>query len=229
MALYCIADLHLSLGTNKSMEIFDGWQNYIEKLDENWRRTITQDDTVVIAGDFSWGISLEEALLDFVFVENLPGTKILLKGNHDYWWSTKTKIEKFFLSNNLNSFRILHNNSFEVDKMFVCGTRGWMFENGESNCVKLIDREANRLELSIKSCTDLSMPIIAFLHYPPIYGSQHADKIINVLTKYGVSRCYYGHLHGNSVHYSINGICDKIHYRLISSDYTGFKPVKVSL
>ncbi len=149
MAVYTISDLHLSLSGDHSMDVFPGWQGYVERIEQNWREHITDADTVVLPGDTSWGLSLEESLADFAFIDRLPGKKILLKGNHDYWWTTKNKMERFFSEHGLNSLQILHNNSVVVEGMAICGSRGWLFETGEAFDAKIINREAIRLELSL--------------------------------------------------------------------------------
>ena len=228
MSLYVLGDLHLSIDIDKPMDIFSGWENYINKLENNWKNIVSEKDTVVLVGDLCWGKTLRESLPSFKFLNDLPGQKIIIKGNHDYWWSTKSKLNKFFSENSLSSLNILYNDHFVVDNICVCGTRGWIFENGSKNNIKLINREANRLELSIKSCLHLNLPIIAFLHYPPIYGNQVSDNILSILKQYNIKKCYYGHLHGTAKDNSINGVIDDIYYQLVSGDYVDFTPIKIS-
>lgn len=227
MSLYALADLHLSININKPMDIFVGWKNYTQKLKTNWESLLTDQDTIVLIGDICWGMSLEESLPSFKFLDKLPGKKIILKGNHDYWWSTKKKITDFFLKHNLNTLNILHNDYYVVDNICICGTRGWMFENGDEKNIKLINREAQRLETSIKSCLDLNLPIFVFLHYPPIFKNQVSKNILDILKKYDIKTCYYGHLHGDSKKLSINGFVDNVYYQLVSCDYLDFSPVKI--
>lgn len=229
MSLYVLADLHLSIDINKSMDIFDGWENYVEKLVCSWKEKISADDTIVLAGDLCWGKSLKEALPSFKFVNDLPGKKIILKGNHDYWWATKTKMDKFFLNNNLTTLNILYNNSYVVDGVCVCGAKGCLFENGNEDNIKLIKREKQRLVASIESCVKLNLPIVVFLHYPPVYGNQISESILEVLEYYKLSKCYYGHLHGESTKLALNGMAGNVYYKLISCDYVNFSPVKVSV
>ena len=151
MALFAIADLHLSLGEDKPMDVFAGWNDYTSRLENNWRKLVTDNDTVVVSGDISWAMKLEETLTDFTFIENLPGKKIFNKGNHDYWWSTKTKMDVFLKNNSLDSISILFNNSYVVDDYAICGTRGWFLENESQNDIKVLNREVGRLEMSIQS------------------------------------------------------------------------------
>ena len=141
MALYTIGDLHLSLSGDHAMDVFPGWERYVGRIEENWRAKICADDTVVLPGDTSWGMSLEGALADFKFLESLPGKKIMLKGNHDYWWTTKAKMEAFFSAHGLKSLQILNNNCVAVDGVAVCGSRGWLFETGEPFDDKIINRK----------------------------------------------------------------------------------------
>ena len=172
MALYTIGDLHLSLGSNKPMDIFgDRWQNYVEKIRLGFS-ALTEDDTTVLCGDLSWGMSLEESLLDFRFIHALPGRKIILKGNHDYWWNTASKMQRFFADNGLDSIEILHNNCLFYNETALCGTRGWFYEldNEGTHNGKMLAREAGRLETSLKAAGDEEK--ICFLHYPPLRSEE---------------------------------------------------------
>ncbi len=227
MAVYTISDLHLSLSGDHSMDVFPGWQGYVERIEQNWREHITDADTVVLPGDTSWGLSLEEALADFAFIDRLPGKKILLKGNHDYWWTTKNKMERFFSEHGLNSLQILHNNSVVVEGMAICGSRGWLFETGEAFDAKIINREAIRLELSLAEAEKTGQPPVVFLHYPPVYGENESPQILDVLCRHRVSRCYYGHIHAAGCRYAVEGRYLGIHFRLVSSDFLRFTPVLV--
>ncbi|MEG2074359.1 MAG: metallophosphoesterase, partial [Angelakisella sp.] len=147
--IYAIGDLHLALSTAKPMDIFSGWDGYMEKLERSWRENITDRDTVVIAGDVSWAMKLEDTEADFRFLENLPGRKLLMKGNHDYWWSSRNKAETYFNTLGLNTLEILHNSAVEADGYSLCGSRGWMFENGEPHDRKIVAREAGRIAMSL--------------------------------------------------------------------------------
>lgn len=224
MSLFAIADTHLSLGTDKPMDIFKGWSGYVDKLRENWESTVSDSDTVVIAGDISWGMSLEGALDDFLFIDSLPGQKIILKGNHDYWWTTMRKMETFLNQNEMNTIRFLHNNTITVGDIAVCGSRGWFFDAEESADNKVLLREAGRLRTSINLAKETGLEPVVFLHYPPITQNMVCEEIYNVLLETGVRRCYYGHLHGPSMTRSINSVRDGIEFALISCDFLAFTP-----
>lgn len=224
MSLFAIADTHLSLGTDKPMDIFKGWSGYVDKLRENWESTVTDSDTVVIAGDISWGMSLEGALDDFRFIDSLPGQKIILKGNHDYWWTTMRKMETFLNQNEMNTIRFLHNNTITVGDIAVCGSRGWFFDAEESADNKVLLREAGRLRTSINLAKETGLEPVVFLHYPPITQNMVCEEIYNVLLETGIKRCYYGHLHGPSMTRSVNSVRDGIEFALISCDFLAFAP-----
>ncbi len=217
----------MSLSANKSMEVFAGWENYVERIKENWQKTVKDDDVVVLAGDTSWGMNLEQSYEDFAFVNKLKGTKILLKGNHDYWWTTQNKMNKFFEEKELDTLKILHNNHYSYEEFGICGTRGWINETKEPVDKKVLLREAMRLETSIQSALKENLKPIVFMHYPPIFGADYNYEIIDVLQKYQINECYYGHIHGASSKYAINGNRDGIDYTLISSDYRHFCLCKV--
>ena len=227
MSLYVIGDLHLSLSSDKSMDIFQGWENYTERIKENWLKNITPEDTVVLAGDTSWGMTLSESLKDFEFINALPGKKVLIKGNHDYWWTTVRKMEEFFTSNGLDSFTILHNNCVPYGKYAVCGTRGWVNETKEPADAKVLAREAGRLKTSIECAVKQNLIPIVVLHYPPIFGTNCNYDILQVMYDYDVKYCYYGHIHGQSSKYAINGERDGIRFEFISGDYLQFLPKKI--
>lgn len=227
MSLFAIGDLHLSLSADKSMHVFDGWDNYVERIKLNWEKLVKETDTVVLVGDSSWGMSLEQSKEDFNFINNLPGKKIILKGNHDYWWTTKAKMESFFCENNFSTLEILHNNHFIYEDIAICGTRGWINETEEPADAKVLKREASRLVMSIESVFDKNLSPVVFLHYPPIFADNYNYEILEVLYKYNIKECYYGHIHGKSKNYSINGERDGISFSLISSDYLQFIPKKI--
>ena len=227
MAIWAMADLHLSLGTDKPMDNFRGWYDYVNRIEQSWRESVKPEDTVVIPGDFSWGIDLEEALPDFQFIEALPGKKLVMKGNHDYWWTTRTKAEKFFTEKGLKTIGILHNNSVLCEGKALCGTRGWVFMPNEAHDLKISAREAARLELSLKD--SLQYPDaekIVFLHYPPVYANEMVPNIFDVLYKYGVKRVYYGHIHGNYEAPAKINYAD-IDFYLVSADYLMFDPLLI--
>lgn len=225
MSLYTISDLHLSLSCDKPMDIFYGWDNYVERLKANWQRLITNDDTVVIPGDISWALKLEETLDDFSFLEALPGKKIFIKGNHDLWWSTITKINAFFEKNNIKTIKCVYNNSIEVEGVAVCGSRGWFLEKPEAD-KKIILREAGRLEASLIDAEQKGLKPIVFLHYPPVYEDLKCEEIFSVLKKHNIKTVYHGHIHGSGLHRSVSE-CDGISFKLVSCDCIDFTPFRI--
>lgn len=227
MALFAIGDLHLCLGAPKPMDIFGGaWTGYMEKLKEGFS-SIQDGDTTVLMGDLSWALDLQEATEDFRWIDEIPGRKIILKGNHDYWWSTAAKFYRFCEENNFSNQLILNNNHYEYDGWAICGTRGWFYEEERSSQQdgKVFRRELMRLESSLKSAGDL--PKMVFLHYPPRYKGYTCDPILELLDKYEVRKCFYGHLHGASHGLAMEGVWDGIEYRLLSADRINFQPVKI--
>lgn len=227
MALYAIGDLHLSLTVNKPMDIFGpGWTDHVRRLEEAFSK-LNDDDTIVLCGDISWGIDFEESLEDFRFIDRLPGRKLILKGNHDYWWNTASKMKKFFAENELSTLEIIHNNAFTYGEYAICGTRGWFYEEEKSGQnAKVLNREVGRLETSLKAAE--GRPILAFLHYPPLYTGYRCPEIIEKLEAYGVERCYYGHLHGPTHKRAIEGRLGGVSYHLVAADHLGFVPLKVT-
>lgn len=226
MAVFVIGDLHLSLGTDKPMDVFPGWEGYLPKLEHNWRTLIQPEDTVVLAGDTSWAMNLQDAHADFAFLQTLPGHKWLLKGNHDYWWTTTRKMERFLQESGFDTLHILHNNACVIGQTALCGTRGWPFDDVAAQGEKLMAREAGRLRMSLQAAQEIPHKI-AFLHYPPVYPGASAQELIAVLQDFGVTECYYGHLHGKSIRFAVQGEVDGIRYRLISADGLGFCPYKL--
>lgn len=227
MALYAIGDLHLSIRAEKPMDVFGGpWVNYMEKLEQGIS-VIRPEDTTVLLGDLSWALDLDSAVDDFDWINRIPGKKIILKGNHDYWWSTAAKFNHFCAANGFTDQLILNNNHYVYEGYAICGTRGWFFEEERSGThdEKVFRRELIRLETSLKSAGDL--PKIVFLHYPPKYKGYACVEIIDLLKKYGVRRCFYGHLHGASQKLAMEGVWDGIEYRLVAADYLNFCPFTV--
>ena len=227
MALYAIGDLHLSLGCDKPMDVFGGrWLNYVDKLAEGFS-ALASDDVTVLCGDLSWGMSLEQAREDFMFIDRLPGRKIILKGNHDYWWSTASKAMRFFEENGISTIDILHNNCFYYGDTALCGTRGWFYEEerSASHDKKIMLREIGRLETSLKAAGEKSK--IVFLHYPPKFLNYECPEILELLVKYGVSECCYGHIHGKGCPAAFQGVKNGVSFRLVSADYLMFKPIKL--
>lgn len=234
MSIYVIADLHLSFEKDKPMNIFgDNWNNHAEKIKKSWIEVVKEDDYVILPGDFSWATYIENTKKDFEYLENLPGHKIMLKGNHDYWWTTVTNMKKFMEDNKFSRIDFLYNNSFCIENKILVGTRGWNILDNE-NDFKMIKRENARFNLSIEDGIKkygIDKEIIAFFHYPPIsivnkYKNEESE-FVKTLRKYNIKRCYYGHLHGNSHKEAIEGEVDGITYKLISADYLDFKLVLI--
>lgn len=227
MALYAIGDLHLSLSAQKPMDIFGGmWTGYMDKMEKGFS-VITPDDTIVLMGDLSWALDLNEAREDFSWINRIPGKKIILKGNHDYWWSTASKFQAFCAENGFNEMQILNNNHFEYNGFAICGSRGWFYEENRSNDHdgKVFKRELIRLEASLKSAGDL--PKMAFLHYPPMYKGYTCEEMLDILKQYQVKHCFYGHLHGASHGLALEGQWDGIEYKLLSADRLNFQPYRI--
>ncbi len=227
MALYAIGDLHLCLGAEKPMDIFGGaWVGYMDKL-RSGISVIGSEDTTVLLGDLSWALDLDSAKEDFAWIHRIPGRKIILKGNHDYWWSTAAKFYRFCEDNGFSDQYLLNNNHFEYEGYAICGTRGWFFEEEKSpeHDEKVYRRELLRLEASLRSAGDL--PKIVFLHYPPKYKGYECPGILELLRQYDVRQCYYGHLHGAGMGMALEGVWDGISYRLVSADRLNFVPFQV--
>ena len=240
MSVYVIADLHLSTldSTNKSMEVFGHrWQSYISRLKTNWERLVEDGDTVIVPGDVSWALSLDEGLSDMRFIDALPGRKILGKGNHDFWWSTMAKHKAFFEKHSITSIDFLFNNAYAVEDLIIAGTRGWYQDEDCSNIPsgtdydKLVRRECQRLELSLKEALKLKEEhrdpeIIAFFHFPPYYNGKACDELVEVLKRYEIGRAYYGHIHGDyTMPHTVN--YEGIDFTLISADYLEFIPKNI--
>ena len=233
MSIYVIGDLHLSFNNPKPMDIFgSNWANHTEKIKNDWLKKVKSDDTVLLLGDFSWAMNIKDAIQDFEYINNLPGKKILLKGNHDYWWTTVTSMKNFLKENNIQNVDFLHNNSFEIENKVFCGTRGWVLNPNEEtvNATKMIARECNRLKISIDEAIAKygnNKEIIVCLHYPPIMQANvfknETTPFMEVLKEYGIKRCYYGHLHGDSIKNAVEGLVDGVELKLISADGVDFK------
>ncbi len=226
MALYAIGDLHLSLTANKSMEVFgEAWKDYVNRIAASLSM-LTEEDTLILDGDTSWGMSMEEAEADFRFLEQFPAKKLLVKGNHDYWWTTVNKMSGFFAEKGLTSFSFLHNNCHFYGEYALCGTRGWFQEERQKPPdAKVLNREIMRLETSLRAAGD--RPILCFLHYPPLYKGYQCPEILALLEKYRVRACYYGHLHGPVIRRRFEGEQSGTDFSLISADYLEFVPKKI--
>jgi len=229
MALYAIGDLHLSFEADKPMDVFGKlWTGYVDKLRAGLS-VIGPEDTTVLLGDLSWSMDLEHAREDFAFINAIPGRKIILKGNHDYWWTTAAKFYKFCAQRGFENLWILNNNCFEYGDLAICGTRGWFFEEekGGAHDEKILNRELIRLESSLKAAGEKEK--LCFLHYPPVYRGYLCRPILDLLHRYGVGQCWYGHLHSESHKLAITGLYEGIDFHLAAADYTGFRPLVVRL
>lgn len=226
MALYVLGDPHLSFRSQKPMDIFGGaWNGYVDKLRDGLS-VLREEDTIVLAGDISWGMSLEESTEDFAFLDAFPGRKLIVKGNHDYWWTTANKTYRFWEEHGFKTLNLLHNNCYEYGGYALCGTRGWFLDedkNGHNQ--KVFNRELLRLETSLKAAGE--KPKLVFLHYPPLYQGYSCPEILNLLEQYRVRACYYGHLHGGSHRLALEGMHGSVDYHLVAGDYLGFHPLKI--
>ncbi len=231
MSIYTIGDLHLSFQEDKPMSIFgENWKGHEEKIKKAWTEKVTNQDLVVMPGDFSWSTYLKDTYKDFLYLNNLPGKKLILKGNHDYWWTTVTSMRNFLKENNFENIDFIYNNAYEFENIIIAGTRGWG-QNEEAQDQKLLKREVARLELSLQKAQELNQKqekeIIVFLHYPPIISSNlinnEMSEFIKVMKNYNVKRCYYGHLHSSSIKEAVEGEVYGINFKLVSADALDFK------
>lgn len=227
MALYAIGDLHLSFQANKPMDVFGGnWTNYVDKLRQGLK-VVGPEDTTVLLGDLTWAMSLADAVEDFRFISEIPGRKIILKGNHDYWWSTANKFYQFCAEQGFADMLVLNNNCLFYEDIALCGTRGWFYEEERHGAQdeKIFRRELLRLEASLKAAGDHEK--LCFLHYPPRFGSYQCQEILAMLPAYGVKQCFYGHLHGDSHKLAFQGNHGGVEYRLVAADFLNFCPLRV--
>ena len=234
MSIYTIGDLHLSFKENKPMSIFgDNWEYHEEKIKNNWIENVTEKDLVILPGDFSWSMHLKDTDKDFEYLNSLPGKKLLLKGNHDYWWTTVTSMRNFLQQNQFEKIDFIYNNAYEFENCIIAGTRGWI-QTDELEDKRLSKRENIRLELSIQNGINTygaDKEIIVFMHYPPISNSNliknEANDFIRIMQKYGVKKCFYGHLHSNSIKEAVEGEHFGIDFKLVSADGLDFKLYKI--
>lgn len=227
MAIYAISDFHLAFTTDKPMDVFGGnWYKHEEKIKENWLEIINDEDTVLIAGDISWSMKMEEGMMDLEWIHNLPGRKILVKGNHDYWWTSITKLNRLY-----EDMNFIQNNHFSYENYAICGTRGWMcpgVEKFTAQDEKVYNRELIRLRLSLESAAKEGFnKFIVMLHYPPTNDKCRESGFIEILKEYNVEKVIYGHLHGISKEKVFEQEVDGIEYILTSCDYLDFKPIKI--
>lgn len=222
MSLYAIADTHLSFSTDKPMDSFEGWSDYTARLKKNWNHLVEKDDYVIIAGDVSWAMNFKELDADFSFIDQLNGKKIIIKGNHDFWWTTLKKMNEFVINNNYSTISFLHNNAVDFNGFSVCGSRGWYFDSDDCGDEKVLKREVIRLKMSLDSAANEEK--IVFLHYPPLTINGKCDMIFDLLSEYGIKNCYYGHLHGAAAKFAVDDVVDGIKLKLISADRLNFTP-----
>ncbi len=229
MRVFAISDLHLALSEDKPMDIFGpAWENYMQRIDDRWNLVVAQDDLVLLPGDLSWATYLNNSKHDFMYLAALPGKKIISKGNHDYWWTTHSKLSKFLQELSIQNISFLQNNAYFYEDFVVVGTRGWKnpkdegFTEGDE---KIYNREMERLKLSLSHTKGFNGTKIAMLHYPPFSSKSEATGFVDVMQSFGVDICVYGHLHGRSSNYAIEGLVDGIRYHLVSADYLKFEPL----
>lgn len=227
MALYAISDLHLALTEDKPMDIFGNkWSNHHERIRENWIKNISYEDTVLIAGDISWSMKIDEGRKDLEFINELPGRKIFVRGNHDYWWTSIKKLNIMF-----ENMDFIQNNFFTYKKYAICGSRGWTTDknsNFSEHDEKIFQRELIRLKLSLDSAKNSGYEdIIVMLHYPPTYQDGYDTGFTKLLEEYKVKKVIYGHLHGFGIMSAYNGDKNGIQYILTSCDYINFSPIKI--
>ncbi len=234
-----MSDLHLSLGTDKPMDVFgSAWHNYTERIIAEWNSLVGENDTVLVGGDISWAMNISECTEDFKYINDLKGTKILLKGNHDYWWDGISKMNNFLADNEFNTIKFLQNNAFLVEDVLVCGSRGWLLPGDGAFSAderKIYERELQRLELSLdfgdkllKSEGASVRKKICLLHYPPFTKDHVADEgIMSVMEKHGVTDCVYGHLHAAATKNAVEGVHGFAVFKLASADYLKFCPYRL--
>jgi len=235
MPVYVLSDTHLSITKNKPMDIFGRrWQNHAEKIKAEWESIVTPEDTVVIPGDISWAMTLDEARADLEFLDRLPGTKLIGRGNHDYWWNTAKKMYSYFEQCGITTLKLLYNNAYETENFMVCGSRGWYNDEDtspkDSDYKKIVAREAMRIELSITEAKKLNSekPIVMFLHFPPVFRDYICREIVDVLHKHNITRCYFGHIHAL---YDVAPLFEfeGIEFYIVSADYLNFSPSLIEL
>lgn len=239
MSIYAISDLHLAKSIDKPMDIFGpGWSDYMTRLKRHWEEMVSVDDAVIIPGDVSWATYLAEIQADFDFIENLPGQKIISKGNHDYWWTSMNKLNQFMEERQYKTIHFMHNNAYEAENMIICGTRGWKCPGEDQfsdKDMKIYMRELQRLEISLKSAQEMKnkgqngsdKEILVAMHFPPFTPEKKKSAFVDLMKEYGVKQCIYGHLHAHSIIGAVQGDVEDIHFKLVSADYLEFKPLKL--
>ena len=239
MSLFVISDLHLDVLTNqKSMEVFgDKWKNYIQRLKNNWTSVVSDSDTVIVPGDISWALTLEDSIHDLKWINELPGRKILMKGNHDFWWSTSKKMRRFFQENSLDTIDILYNGAVECEGYILAGSRGWFVDKTvqpqsvvNADYEKVLNREKIRLKMSLDAAKEIqngtNKEILVFFHFPPVFKSFVCNELLDVLSEYNIKNCYFGHIHGG---YNLPSVLyhNDIRFVRISADHLSFLPYPI--
>lgn len=229
MKIFAIGDLHLDNTQEKPMNIFgDNWINHEQKIIDSWTKTVSDEDLVLIPGDISWALKLEEAKKDLKTINSLPGKKILIRGNHDYWWATKSKLNSL----NLKSLEFLVNDYYIYDKVIICGVRGWDTYDIDSDIdsKKIYNRELMRFEMSLSITKDINKYKIAMLHFPPFNIDKSPNGFVEIMKKYNIDTCIYGHLHGSEGHKLVReGCIEGINFVCASSDYLNFELKQIEI
>jgi uncharacterized protein len=227
VALFAISDLHLALSGDKPMDVFgEHWYKHDKKIRENWIKNIKDSDMVLIAGDISWSMNMEEGMADLEWIKSLPGDKIIVKGNHDYWWGSITKLNSLY-----ENMHFIQNNFFSYENYAICGTRGWIcpgIENFTEHDEKIYTRELARLRLSLEAAKSGGFDeFIVMMHYPPLTDKFETSGFTEIFKEYNVSKVIYGHLHGYALSRVVDGSINGIEYIMTSADYINFNPVKI--
>ncbi len=239
MSLFVMADLHLSSNGSKSMEVFGPrWKDYMNKIQKNWKAVVNDEDTVILPGDISWGLKPEDAVDDLLFLDALPGQKLIGKGNHDFWWATAAKMNAMMEKHQITSIRMLYNNAYLIEDCIVCGTRGWFVEENQQHAVgtvdylRIVNREVIRLRLSLDEAVRLknesgrNLPILVFLHFPPVWNGFVCREIVDVLHEYEIKTCYFGHIHG-AYYAPRSSFFEDIEFVLCAADALHFAPMPI--
>ena len=229
MSVFAIGDLHLPGHDQKPMDVFGShWDRHFETISENWRKKIGQDDLVLIPGDISWAMQLAEAKDDLDAIGRLPGTKLLLRGNHDYWWSSLSKLRAILPE----KMHVIQNDALAIGGHIFCGTRGWNFPTAQQPLneqdEKIYQRELMRLRMSLDHAKKLDgEDVTVMLHFPPLFADGLGTAFTDILEEYGVQHVVYGHLHGAGIKIGFEGEREGIQYHLVSCDALGFDPVQI--
>lgn len=228
MAIFAVSDLHLPLGVDKPMNVFGSkWDNYVEKLKENWQKIVKPEDIVIMPGDISWATYLEDSVADFEYINSLNGKKVILKGNHDYWWTTMNKLSIFMAEHKFSTIEFVHNTAVMYGETAICGTRGWNIahDNSSDEDKKIFMREKQRMILSLEDAKrKKAKDIIVAMHYPPVEKDGLNRDFIEIMKEYGVKKCVYGHLHAAAQNFACQGDVDGVKLTLVSCDYLNFIP-----